>query len=127
MKPTEKFADYNKDVILGNMIQAETHLKNISDTSDPNFSACANKHLLESETLHMASDSANAATSENLEVKKVDTQEVNNMTLAEMEKGLIIKTLNTVEWNRTRAAGILGISVRTLRNKLKEYGTILPV
>ncbi|MBE9528935.1 MAG: sigma-54-dependent Fis family transcriptional regulator [Proteobacteria bacterium] len=59
-------------------------------------------------------------------VKKVDTETVNNMTLAEMEKGLIIKTLDTVEWNRTRAAGILGISVRTLRNKLKEYGTILP-
>jgi two-component system response regulator FlrC len=48
------------------------------------------------------------------------------MTLWEMERGLIYKTLEGVEWNRTRAAKILGISVRTLRNKLKEYGQVLP-
>ena len=52
--------------------------------------------------------------------------EVNNMTLREMERVLIYKTLDGVEWNRTQAAGILGISVRTLRSKLKEYGQILP-
>ncbi|MDO8427540.1 MAG: sigma-54 dependent transcriptional regulator [Deltaproteobacteria bacterium] len=50
----------------------------------------------------------------------------NNMTLWEMEKGLIRKTLDDVEGNRTRAAKLLGISVRTLRNKLKEYGQVLP-
>jgi len=46
----------------------------------------------------------------------------NSMTLWEMEKGLITKTLGEVDGNRTQAAKILGISVRTLRNKLKEYG-----
>lgn len=51
----------------------------------------------------------------------------NNMTLYEMEKGLICKTLDGLEGNRTRAAKVLGISVRTLRNKLKEYGQMLPV
>jgi len=51
----------------------------------------------------------------------------NNMTLYEMEKGLICKTLDDLEGNRTRAAKVLGISVRTLRNKLKEYGQMLPV
>ncbi|MDP2689281.1 MAG: helix-turn-helix domain-containing protein, partial [Deltaproteobacteria bacterium] len=50
----------------------------------------------------------------------------NNMTLYEMEKGLIRKTLDDLEGNRTRAAKALGISVRTLRNKLKEYGQLLP-
>jgi DNA-binding NtrC family response regulator len=48
-------------------------------------------------------------------------------SVREMEKELIIKTLNAVNGNRTQAASILGISVRTLRNKLKEYrsmGTI---
>ncbi|MBI5903931.1 MAG: sigma 54-interacting transcriptional regulator, partial [Deltaproteobacteria bacterium] len=35
---------------------------------------------------------------------------VNNMTLWEMEKGLICKTLDEVEGNRTKAAKILGIS-----------------
>jgi two-component system response regulator FlrC len=38
-----------------------------------------------------------------------------------MEKDLILGTLGELRGNRTRAADILGISVRTLRNKLKEY------
>jgi two-component system response regulator FlrC len=53
-------------------------------------------------------------------------ERVNNMTISEMEKGLICRTLDDVEGNRTKAAGLLGISVRTLRNKLKEYGQNLP-
>ncbi len=45
-----------------------------------------------------------------------------SITISEMEKRLIIKTLDGLDGNRTRAASALGISVRTLRNKLKEYG-----
>ncbi|MCH7781428.1 sigma-54-dependent Fis family transcriptional regulator [candidate division KSB1 bacterium] len=44
-----------------------------------------------------------------------------NITLYEMEKQLIFKTLSTLENNRTKTAETLGISVRTLRNKLNEY------
>jgi DNA-binding NtrC family response regulator len=43
------------------------------------------------------------------------------MTISEMEKLMIGKALDSVQGNRTRAAEILGISVRTLRNKLHEY------
>ncbi|MDR3566524.1 MAG: sigma-54 dependent transcriptional regulator [Syntrophobacteraceae bacterium] len=43
------------------------------------------------------------------------------MPLCEMEKLMIEKALCSVEGNRTRAAELLGISVRTLRNKLAEY------
>jgi DNA-binding NtrC family response regulator len=43
-------------------------------------------------------------------------------TVAEVEQQLIIDTLEHCLGNRTHAANILGISIRTLRNKLKEYG-----
>ena len=43
------------------------------------------------------------------------------MTVREMEKELIFNTLNAVNDNRTHAAKMLGISIRTLRNKLNEY------
>ena len=43
------------------------------------------------------------------------------LTVAEMEKRLILATLQHCGQNRTRAAEMLDISVRTLRNKLQEY------
>ena len=42
-------------------------------------------------------------------------------TIADVEQELILKTLQDVSGNRTKAAEILGITVRTLRNKLNEY------
>lgn len=42
-------------------------------------------------------------------------------TVAEVERELILNTLNHCLGNRTHAANILGISIRTLRNKLNEY------
>ncbi|HYC74463.1 sigma-54 dependent transcriptional regulator [Brevundimonas sp.] len=50
-------------------------------------------------------------------------------TVAQMEKTLILDTLSHCLGNRTHAANILGISIRTLRNKLNEYadeGTRIP-
>ena len=44
-------------------------------------------------------------------------------TVGEAERQLIIKTLEATHNNKTRAAEILGISLKTLHNKLKEYGT----
>jgi DNA-binding NtrC family response regulator len=43
-------------------------------------------------------------------------------TVADVERDLILDTLDHCLGNRTHAANILGISIRTLRNKLKQYG-----
>lgn len=45
------------------------------------------------------------------------------MTVREVEKQLIFVTLERTRNNRTQAAKLLGISIRTLRNKLSEYRT----
>ena len=44
-------------------------------------------------------------------------------TVADVERDLILDTLDHCLGNRTHAANILGISIRTLRNKLREYGS----
>ncbi|ALA58331.1 sigma-54-dependent transcriptional regulator [Nitrospira moscoviensis] len=49
-----------------------------------------------------------------------------NGSLWEMERELIFKTLARVKDNRTHAAKELGISIRTLRNKLREYREAAP-
>ena len=46
------------------------------------------------------------------------------LTVQEMERLLIMKTLEAFHGNRTEAAAQLDISTRTLRNKLHEYGAM---
>jgi two-component system, response regulator FlrC len=50
-----------------------------------------------------------------------DAGDMVGRTLAEVERNLILDTLRHCSGNRTRAAHTLGISIRTLRNKLNEY------
>jgi DNA-binding NtrC family response regulator len=45
-------------------------------------------------------------------------------TVNEAERQLIVKTLEATHNNKTRAAEILGISAKTLQNKLKEYNAM---
>jgi len=44
------------------------------------------------------------------------------MTLHELEKRYILKALNYFDGNKTQAANALGITIKTLYNKLHEYG-----
>ena len=48
------------------------------------------------------------------------------MTVSDMERSLIMETLRSTGNNRTMAAKMLGISIRTLRNKLHEYNGTVP-
>ncbi len=76
--------------------------------------------------------------SNTVNIEKTDSEEIANsaehddgmenamaafapQTVSDMEKDLIFKTLDHCLGNRTHAAKILGISIRTLRNKLKQY------
>jgi DNA-binding NtrC family response regulator len=52
----------------------------------------------------------------------VATSETEFPTINEIEKRHILHALQRTSGNRTQAAKILGISIRTLRNKLHEYG-----
>lgn len=58
---------------------------------------------------------------EGLENDQLDRTLSPGMTVSEAERLLIIKTLEFTGDNRTQAAHLLGISIRTLRNKLHEY------
>ena len=44
-------------------------------------------------------------------------------TVEAIERELVLQTLTRCEGNRTRAARLLGFSVRTLRNKIRLYAT----
>jgi DNA-binding NtrC family response regulator len=44
------------------------------------------------------------------------------ITVAEAERMLVLATLKLTDNNKTRAAELLGISLKTLHNKLHEYG-----
>ena len=53
--------------------------------------------------------------------RPVGPQFAPGMSIAEAERNLILSTLEQCDGNRTRAAEVLGISVKTLYNRLKTY------
>jgi len=63
---------------------------------------------------------ASAATHAALAAEQM-TRALVGRTVADVERDLILETLKHCLGNRTHAANILGISIRTLRNKLNEY------
>ena len=57
-----------------------------------------------------------------VELEKAEMDLSSGRSLKEVERDMILRTLEDTGGNRTRAAEILGISRRTLQLKLKEYG-----
>ncbi len=55
------------------------------------------------------------------EARRTEQVTPTGVSVRQMEEQLIFETLRKVSDNRTQAAKLLGISVRTLRNKLKQY------
>lgn len=45
------------------------------------------------------------------------------LTVEAIERELVLQTLASCHGNRTHAARLLGLSVRTMRNKIRHYGT----
>lgn len=45
-------------------------------------------------------------------------------TVEEIERELVLQTLARCDGNRTHAARVLGVSVRTLRNKIRQYSAL---
>ena len=72
-------------------------------------------------SLTESTDAGAGASSASGGASAVDTQGLVGRTVADVERELIIDTLQHCLGNRTHAANILGISIRTLRNKLKIY------
>src|SRR5258705_2662808 len=58
------------------------------------------------------------------EAAATTTRALVGRTVSDVERDLILDTLNHCLGNRTHAANILGISIRTLRNKLSEYSQL---
>ena len=82
------------------------------------------QHLFLEKVSHELPDKHYSANDQSeLNYKEVSKDD-KNVTLYDMEKSMIFDTLNKVEWNKTKASKILGISVRTMRNKLHEYGIV---
>jgi DNA-binding NtrC family response regulator len=76
---------------------------------------------IERDSIRISSGDANDWQSSSDDKAGASETDLVGRTVAAVEQELIIKTLDHCLGNRTHAANILGISIRTLRNKLKLY------
>lgn len=109
---------------VGSEIDAEAILLSVAMSPSLNQSAAVaaskSSESEDKEVIPMNSFSTTASASQaDYQTRRNDLV---GRTLDSVEKDLILDTLDYCLGNRTHAANILGISIRTLRNKLKLYG-----
>lgn len=104
--------------------QGPRDISKIAQEKLAQYSWNGNVTELESVIERAAALSAGSSISDSdIEFPKIENseQEMVGGKLSEMERKLILQTLRMTQQNKTKAAQILGISIRTLRNKLNEY------
>jgi DNA-binding NtrC family response regulator len=106
----------NGEEIQPNHLLMSSQLGNASINEDL---AAINKQT--SKTPAVKSDGAATIAGPGISTENEDLGIEVGMSMKEAEKRFIFKTLNETKGNRTHAAKTLGISIRTLRNKLNEY------
>lgn len=104
-KAAEKLLQYNWP---GNFNELESALESAVQVALESKSDDSNRLIIEPEHLNLATQSERIVVSIG---QKLD----------EVERKYILQTLYFVHQNRTKAAEILGISIRTLRNKINQY------
>lgn len=87
------------------------NIRELKNTIERSVFLCEKKEILEKDILIKS-----------FEHQKRERENIHpGMTLSEAEKILILKTLKHTRQNRSHAARMLGINVRTLRNKIHDY------
>jgi DNA-binding NtrC family response regulator len=96
------------------------NVRELENTIQRALTLCAGSVIKPQDLL--LSEFQSADPSPQLTAKSSDLGASAGVTMREMEKQLISRTLEDTQGNRTQAAKRLGISLRTLRNKLNEFG-----
>lgn len=104
-KAIEKLLQYNWP---GNFHELESVLERAFQKATSDNSKVSSKSLIEPEHIEL-----------NIQNKQLEFSI--GQKLDEVERKYILQTLYFVHQNRTKAAEILGISIRTLRNKINQY------
>ena len=106
------------DSVAMNRITSHYWANNIHELKQVISSSVSNNSSLLDESAYEVSDKQSVNF-----MNDDDSEGVRLMSLKDAEKLLIKKALIHTSENRTQAAKILGVSIRTLRNKINEYRT----
>lgn len=112
----EESADVEIDSVAMDRINSHYWANNIHELKQVISSSVNNQSSLLDESVYETSDKKTTSF-----MNDDDSDGVRLMSLKEAEKLLIKKALVHTSENRTQAAKILGVSIRTLRNKINEY------